>query len=108
MGTGPSSELNQSLKGLLYEAWLSQPRAKGSLHRHAVAPRASPRASPAAPDVGPSPHPPCLSGLCYSTAGLGALQTGQNQKGGALSLSFIGTANQKHLEIHETKLDASG
>lgn len=49
-----------------------------------------------------------LSRLCYSSVSPSALRQARIQKGGASAQSFIGTSNQKHLEIQGTKLDASG
>ena len=55
---------------------------------------------------GPAPcQPRCGSGFCYRTVWV-LFEQARIQKGGAFSPSFIGTSNQKHLEIQGAKLDA--
>lgn len=81
----------------------SRPRSRVSRRHTAV------HALPGTPQCGGPAccQPHCCSSLCYSTVWVLSEQA-RIQKGGAFSPSFIGTSNQKHLEIQGAKLAAQG
>lgn len=105
MTSGTSTALFRELKGA-HLPWAHGWRADLNQPFAARTPRLSAQRSA---QVHPRPpaHPVSLGSAMAQSAWV-LFKQARIQRGGTLSLSFMGASNQKHLEIHRTKLEASG